>query len=187
MRLLLPVLLLWGSAVYSATVYRTVDENGVVSFSDTPPEGDTAAEALQIDVPAAQSPDTYLDNLEAMRETTDRMAQDRREREKHRAELRKMRAAGQPEPLPLPVSQGYSGYTSYYPAYPVYRPRPGIPPWRPGHRPGPEHPIARPPLYSGPGVYGSSNSQLMRPIVSSPHRGASNAQLQRPMVSAPRD
>ena len=70
------------------TVYRTVNEQGVVSFSDTPPAGDEAVEKVQIDVATPQAPDEYLERLEAMRETTDRMAQDRREREQHRASLR---------------------------------------------------------------------------------------------------
>ncbi len=187
MRLLLPVCLLWGAAVHGATVYKTVDENGVVSFSDAPPEDETAAETLQIDVPAAQSPDEYLENLEAMRETTDRMAADRREREKHRAELREIQEKSAATPLPSEPGPGYTDYTTYYPAYPVYRPRPGYPPWRPGHRPGPTHPIARPPVHPVYPGSGSANSQLMRPIVSPQNQGGSNAQLKRPITSSRRD
>jgi hypothetical protein len=36
----------------AATVYRTVDEHGVVSFSDTRPAGDTAVETMVINAPA---------------------------------------------------------------------------------------------------------------------------------------
>ena len=34
----------------SKTIYRTVDESGAVSFSDTPPAGDVPAETLTIDI-----------------------------------------------------------------------------------------------------------------------------------------
>lgn len=187
MRLLWPVALLWCTAIHGATVYKTVDENGVVSFSDAPPEDETATETLEIDVPVAQSPDDYLENLEAMRETTDRMAADRREREKHRAELRERQEQNKVVPLPSQPTQGYSDYTTYYPTYPVYRPRPGYPPWRPGHRPKPTHPIARPPVHPAYPGRGSANSQLMRPLVSPQNQGTANAQLKRPITSSRRD
>lgn len=187
MHRLLPAFLLWGATVYGATVYKTVDENGVVSFSDAPPEDGAAAETLRIDVPAAQSPDDYLKNLEAMRETTDRMAEDRREREKHRAELREIQEKRDVPPPSAGPGSGLTDYTTFYPAYPVYRPRPGFPPWRPGYRPRPEHPIARPPRHpSWPGD-SATNSQLMRPLVSPQSHGASNAQLKRPITSSRRD
>jgi hypothetical protein len=150
---LLPVLLvLYGSTVFAATkVYKTVDESGVVSFSDTPPEqGD--AEVLKI---SSATPEPDVDrqaNLDAMRDTTDRMATDRREREKHRAELKEIAAKKQAESTPQPT------YTEYYPAYPGSYLRPG--------RPKPEHPIARPPLRPRLEHYSPSNAQLRRPIVS---------------------
>ncbi len=150
----------------NTTVYRHVDEKGVVTFSDTPPEGELEAETVNIAAPAAQDPDAYLKNLDAMRETTDRMAADRREREKHRAELREINESNQ-------GSQGtqvveYREYSDYWPVYggPGYT-TPGRPPWRPGYRPRPEHPIARPPYRpSPPGIQPGPNSQLMRPILS---------------------
>lgn len=148
------------------TVYRHVDENGVVTFSDTPPAGEQAAETVNIVTPAAQDPDAYLDNLDAMRETTDRMAADRREREKHRAELREINERSQP-PQDSRVVE-YREYSDYWPVYggPVYT-HPGRPPWRPGYRPRPEHPIARPPYRPAPpGIQPGPNSQLMRPILS---------------------
>jgi hypothetical protein len=150
---LLPILLIaYGGTVLAATkVYKTVDENGVVSFSDTSPEqGD--AEVLKIN---AATPEPDVDrqaNLDAMRETTDRMAADRREREKHRAELKGIAAEKKAAITPQPV------YTNYYPVYPGNYLNPG--------RPRPEHPIARPPLRPRPEHYSPSNSQLMRPIVS---------------------
>lgn len=183
---LLAALLFCPVIVLGETVYRTVDENGVVSFSDTPPEGDPMVESITIDTPQPQSPEASRQRLEDMRETTDRMAADRREREKHRAEMRELQARSQPTTQPQPVySGGY--YDDYYPVVTSRRVHSrryyGSTPWRPGHRPDvgirpprPEHPIARPPLRPGIGyrpvnppqgnVNLGSNSQLMRPIVS---------------------
>jgi hypothetical protein len=152
------------------TVYRHVDENGVVTFSDTPPVGEQDAETLNIATPAAQDPDAYLENLDAMRETTDRMAADRREREKHRAEMREINESKQPSQGSQVVE--YREYSDYWPVYggPVYGGG-GRPPWRPGYRPKPEHPIARPPYRPSPqGIQPGSNSQLMRPILSNGRR-----------------
>ena len=77
----------------SAVVYKSVDEQGVVSFSDVPPENSGAVEQLEINATQANSTGEYLENFEAMRETTDRMAEDRRAREKHRAEMRELAEA----------------------------------------------------------------------------------------------
>ena len=163
---LLPVfLMLCSVAGFAATtVYKTVDDKGVVSFSDTSPEeGEAEAEVLQINTAASQPDGEQRANLEAMRETTDRMAADRREREKHRAELKDIAAKPQPYQTTVPA------YTQYYP-YPIYSrnlARPGGPPYHPGYGPKPVHPIVRPPLHGGSGTFSSTNSQLMRPIVSS--------------------
>ena len=153
---LLPVLLIvYGGTVFAATkVYKTVDESGVVSFSDTSPEqGD--AEVLKIHSATPQPDIDQQANLDAMRETTDRMAADRREREKHRAELKKIAAKKKAAITPPPV------YTRYYPVYPGNYLNPG--------RPRPEHPIAHPPLIPRVEHYSPMNSQLMRPMLST-HR-----------------
>jgi hypothetical protein len=153
-----------GAGFAATTVYKTVDDKGVVSFSDKSPE-EGEAEVLQINTATPQPDGETLANLEAMRETTDRMAADRREREKHRAELRDIAARKQAYQATPPV------YTQYYP-YPVYSRnpvRPGRPPYHPGYGPKPVHPIVRPPLRTGSGTFSSTNSQLMRPIVSSRH------------------
>ena len=176
MRLQWLVIALWltltGAAALAqgTTVYRHVDQNGVVTFSDTPPEGEQDAETLNIATPAAQDPDAYLENLDAMRETTDRMAADRREREKHRAEMREINQSNQPSQGSQVVE--YREYSDYWPVYggPVYGGG-GRPPWRPGYRPKPEHPIARPPYRPSPqGIQPGPNSQLMRPILSNGRR-----------------
>jgi hypothetical protein len=151
-----------------SVVYKTVDEEGVVSFSDTPPKDGAAVERYEVNVPPPQPTGEYLENLEAMRETTDRMAEDRRAREKHRAELRELAARTEAhqaaaEPQVIEVNRYLPDYVGGYhrPAY-----RPGYPPWRPGYGPKPDHPIVRPPMQTLPEATRPTqgNSQLMRPI-----------------------
>ena len=125
------------------TVFRTVDANGMASFSDTKPEGDTSVETLVIDVHSPQLSDVEQLRLKLIRETSDRMAASRMAREKHRAELRLLEAQLQIQqqiqyqPLyqqdntPIYFGSGYS----YYPAR-----RPG----HRGHRSHRKHPTARP-------------------------------------------
>ena len=128
----------------AATVYKTVDDNGVVSYSDTRPPEDIPVETVEIATQAPQDSALAQQRLQDMRETTDRMATDRMAREKHRAELRKLQA--QTPPQQQPAYQGYydplyTGFSSsgYY-NYPARRP------WRRGYKPRPEQPVARPPL-----------------------------------------
>ena len=128
----------------AATVYRTVDDNGVVGYSDTPPADEVEVEILVIDIPTPELSESARQQLEAMRETTDRMVADRQQREKHRAELRKLQLESEPRVIEYPVPAIYDGiYTGYYsyPAYPAYRPV---------YRPRPDHPITRPPLRPRP-------------------------------------
>jgi hypothetical protein len=136
-------LLLPGLAMPSAaaTVYKTVDENGVVTYSDKPPAAEVEVETLVIDVQTPELSESAHEQLEDLRETTDRMVADRQQREKHRAEMRKLQAQSeQPQIIDYADQDGYTGY---YP-YPVYRPGAG---YRPGgHRPRPDHPNVRPPL-----------------------------------------
>lgn len=163
-RILAFIMLLGGTPGITATVYKTVGENGVVSFSDTPIEGATPIETLQVTAPMAQSPEEYLHQLEAMRKVTDRMASDRREREKHRAQLKESSARAASYRAPEPAQ--YTQYADYFPRYTRrHHWRQGHTPLRPGYRPKPVHPIAVP-LRHGARVIGSSNSQLMRPLVS---------------------
>jgi hypothetical protein len=130
----------------AATVYRTVDADGVVSFSDTRPADDTPVDTLVVDGRAPQVSEAEQQRLKDMRDTTDRMAADRMAREKHRAEIRQLQAQSQPQyPAQYPnyYDPGYIGSVSGYSRYNRY---PARRPWRSGHRPRPEHPIARPPL-----------------------------------------
>ncbi|KAA1192488.1 DUF4124 domain-containing protein [Pseudohalioglobus sediminis] len=171
MRYLLTGLLLWVAAATlvqaQQTVYRTVDESGAVSFSDTPPEGQQPVETVTLDVAPPADPEVYEENLQAMRDTTDRMAEDRRAREKHRAEMRELAArsaAAEPAPPQNLVDQYSTSWSGGY--YGGHYYRPGRPPWRPGYRPpSPGHPIHRPPVRPVPSASQQNNSQLMRPIL----------------------
>jgi hypothetical protein len=139
------------------TVYRTVDAQGTVTFSDQPP-ADAPAEVLSIDVPPPADPGLLEERLEAMRETTERMAADRLARESQRAELA---AARKPEPQPEPVPRTLVVPTAPLYGWPAYNR-----PWRP-RPPVRPHPV-QPPLLPGQSVVPlQSNQQLMRPIVSS--------------------
>ena len=142
----LAVVALWLAATLcapllpAATVYRSVDANGVVSFSDTQPADAAEVETLVIEVQQPQLTETEQERLEAMRETTDRMAADRQAREQQRAELRQQAARQQAAQPPTTYVIDSGGYPLYYP-YIVRRPG-----W---YRPRPDHPIARPPMRPG--------------------------------------
>lgn len=146
------------------TVYKSVDEDGNVTFSDSPPADAKETQELQVNVPDPQPTGEQQQALEDMRETTDRMAADRREREKHRAEMKELNARNSAV-TSTGSGQSNSEYDGYYPPVPGYGVRSGYyyGPHRPGYKPKPEHPIVRPPLQHQ-GL--TNNRQLMRPIVS---------------------
>lgn len=131
----------------ATTVYRSVDAQGVVSFSDQPPAAGQPAEQLVIDTPTPQLSAADEQRLTAMRETTDRMAADRRERELHRAQLRELAAQGYPYSETPYADSSYTEQQSYYRYGSVgYRGGAPLRRWHKHHRPRPENPIARPPL-----------------------------------------
>ncbi|WP_170287397.1 DUF4124 domain-containing protein [Halioglobus maricola] len=170
MRILFAMICLLAGTVtlaQQATVYKTVDDEGVVSFSDTPPASDAGVETVVVDAPAVQADGVYEDNLEAMRETTDRLAEDRMAREKHRAEMREMAARtdayGGSQQQVVEYDSSPNMYTSgsYY----------GSGYYRPDYPLRPVHPIVRPPLRPRPPAVQPQrpthhNSQLMRPMTS---------------------
>ncbi len=138
--------LLVGTYAQAATVYKTVDEDGVVSFSDTKPVSNEPVETLKINAQAPPgSAEEEQRRLEEMRETTDRMAADRMAREKQRAEQRQQQPQTTPQQPDYTDYMGYTTGSSRYYRYPVRRPivRP---------HPIPSHPIARPPIRPRPVV-----------------------------------
>jgi hypothetical protein len=133
MRTLLLMLSLACVPVWSATVFRSVDARGHVTFSDEP-----VAQAVSVEhivLPEHRQQRSALDEqrLLAMRETTARMAADRREREQARASARERALASAPQVV-------------YYemPRYPVVGRRLGHRPWRPPGSHRPSYPQSRP-------------------------------------------
>ena len=143
---LLAIALAGSLPALGATVYKTVDADGKVSFSDTPPPAGSATEVIETrDTYASPDPDA-AERLQQMRETTDRLRDDRLAREQERA------------PPPAPAYPGYPEQEDsaqrdddedrwLLPYYPPYRRWHGG-----GHRPPPRPPYAEPePLPSGTG------------------------------------
>ena len=133
----------------AATVYKTVDENGVVSYSDVQPREDVPVEILELEVRAPEISATEQQRLEAMRETTDRMVADRQQRELHRAELRRQRAQQSARQESPNEQSDYPDYLGYPGGYPVYYPYPVRRPGAGWHKPRPVHPVAPVPLRPG--------------------------------------
>ncbi|WOJ92720.1 DUF4124 domain-containing protein [Congregibacter variabilis] len=165
MKKILAFIFLLSPSLLAQTVYKTV-EGGVTSFSDSPPDTG-AAEVLSIEVPPVPKDGLLQERLGEMRDTTDRMARDRREREKHRAELREIQQASTTatvaaEPAADTMTTSWQG--DYWPGYVrPFRPRP---PMRP-HPPGRPQPLPYTQSVPGWSIMQPGNSQLMRPVVSS--------------------
>lgn len=144
-------LALAGPPAVATTVYKTVDEKGRVSFSDQPPPAGAPVEVLDYNMPTVTPSAMDTARLEAMRETTDRMAADRREREEHRAKLRADARAAQAAANPAPAYEDY-----YYPyrvvRRGVYYPGIGRPPHLKPRPPVVRPPLARPPAIRPPGA-----------------------------------
>ena len=128
-------------ALSAEQVYRTVDEQGVASFTDYPVPG---AEEIAVDpVPAnADRAKASAAMIEQQLEVAKALEDSRLARRRAETERAAVRAASQPQTIYYPVERNTGGYWGW-PGY-GYRPRPP-------HRP--EHPIARPPYQPGhPGV-----------------------------------
>lgn len=130
----------------AATIYKSVDANGVVSFSDTKPEHEVLVETLEIEVLEPPASEVAQQRLQDMRETTDRMVADRMARERHRAEMRQIDAQSAMQDPVQDTSQDLTDYYASPVIYSGYRPFPVRRPWQRPHYPRPEHPIAKPPL-----------------------------------------
>jgi len=154
--LLLVPAVLTGSATAATTVYRSVNEDGVVVFSDQPPASG-AADVLQIPVspPAADAGD----RLESLRASNDRLERARHEREAARA------GSSAPSirytaPVDVPVTTTAVVPGPQFLTWPYAFPRPVYRgPLRPPHQPARIPPGFR--------TIQPGNHQLMRPIVSS--------------------
>ena len=134
-------------------VFKTVNEDGVASFTDFPVPG---AERLDVEPIAADPAGAEASNrlIEQQLEVAKSLEESRLARHRAETERRAALAASQPQTIYYPVERD----TGFW-GWPGYGYRPGRPPWRPGvrppYRPGyPAHPIApghgRPPAVRPP-------------------------------------
>ncbi len=141
------------------TVYRSVNAQGVVVFSDQPPAADTATDVLHIAVSPQAAADAK-ERLETLRASNDRLARARRAREAARADSAAP-AVSYTAPRGTPAPPTVVVHGSRYPVWPLAPPRTiyrGPLRHQPGATPAP------PPGFK---VIQPGNRQLMRPIVSS--------------------
>jgi len=165
-----------------AQVYRSVDEAGRITYSDTPPKDSVAVEPVEIAPgPTADEVRESQARVEADREQLDSMRAAReaeqekaREARIKRLEEEALRAAANPPPLQQPVEPmrrrwGYYGYGYGVPGYPRFPRNPGYPgyPVRPHPKPPIHLPIPhkapppRPKVLDSP-LYNKSTSPVYR-------------------------
>lgn len=130
--LLLGALLLIAEPAFAITVYKSIDANGKVSFSDQPPITGTKVETIEIEDYTVPDQTETEARLQAMRETTDRLRDDRlaRERQRNPPQMPPPYIIYQQAPERIDDSR-----TSYL--VPIYRPRFPYRPPHPGHHPRP--------------------------------------------------
>ncbi len=155
-RLALAILPFLVSAVEADTVYRSVDADGRVSYSSTPPPA--AADVRQVELPpppSAAEVDAAKEREKALGDLATQLEQSRKDREAAAEAARQASApesaAAQPLPPPPPPDE-YWGWSRVppFPRPPHWRPRPPYewPEWEhPGYRPGP---VPRPPPSAPP-------------------------------------
>ena len=130
-RIFLVPVFLFATSGWAGEIYKWVDEDGVVHFSDTKPADDTEVESLYLgktnppDYDPSKDPYSITNQAERIGETWSRLEEEREARlEKRREDAQR---------LPAYVYQPYDPYYERY-RYPYYRP--GLrPPSYPGHRP----------------------------------------------------
>ncbi len=111
----------------AATIYKSVDAQGRVTYSDQPPVESTVVDILEYTETAPTLAADDAARLAEMRDTTDRMAADRREREAGRARVRQQRVTTQivqvqQEPYYYPVYVRRRHHGIFRP--PIHRPLP---------------------------------------------------------------
>lgn len=92
-----PILFLWWSGLFVATalaapVYKSVDAEGNITFSDTPDAGATRVETLDLPPgPSAEQVEQARERIERDRQAGAALERERKAREAERAELEKER------------------------------------------------------------------------------------------------
>lgn len=142
-RLLVVAGLLTALPVAAQQVYKSVDANGNVTYSSTPPPDARAAEPVDLPpTPPAAEIEAAQQREKSLQELGDQLSQERQELEAKRAEERKAvrEEAALQQPAQTPADSGDDwGYGWWIPGYPNYRPHPHPrPPYPP--RPVPPRP-----------------------------------------------
>jgi hypothetical protein len=141
----------------AATVYKHVDEQGNVTYSEVPPPKD-GVEAVQVrpDLPAGRQ-EAEQERLQRMRQFSSELEESRRGREDARAEQRRQQPAAPPQ-----TQWSDDRSSDRYP----YRYFPQRPPLYPGRPPvGVRPPIAVPPIERPDGPAGGIGGPIInRPV-----------------------
>ena len=131
MRLTLILCLLLSFPCSAATVYKSIDARGRISYSDSPPVAAVSVETLVLHVRSPEVSDEYRSRLAEMTEVTNRMAADRLQREQARMESRQRLASTSATSEFVISEEYYPVYSStrqqhyrrgYYPRPPVVYP-----------------------------------------------------------------
>lgn len=158
MRLIIILLTLIAAAAQGQTVYKSVNADGTITYSDEPVENSVLVEILDIknSSDTEQASAESAARIEQMSQVSDRLKQDRLERDKIRQAQEKLALARQQLAPPLIYREEY--YRSHYPyrGRRYYRPRP------------PNHHKPRPTPYRGDHLNNKSvlvpKSKLLTPM-----------------------
>jgi hypothetical protein len=137
------VLLVSGQA-HAKRIYKSVDAEGNITYSSTPPEN--ARQIEKLDISGSYQPDSSASTSTAYDEikaAADELEKDRKQREKERENAR---IKQQQQEANKQAQQPVVEHRYYYPAIPLYHHHHRRHPTRPIHRPRPHHP-PRPELY----------------------------------------
>lgn len=120
--LVLAVALHAQQALSETQVYKSTDARGQVTYGDKPAAGAVAVEDLGVTAPdPALSPEDQQKRLDSVVATTNRLRDDRVQREKAEAAARQAAVPPTPAPAPMPyyvpVPQGYAPQFWGYPGY----------------------------------------------------------------------
>ena len=142
-------MLILTSNTQATRIYKSIDADGNVTYSSTPP--DDATQIQRIDLPPAPvaEPDTGGNSIiEKIKAAAHELENDRKQREQEREAARKALAE---EETKQPPAEPAESTIHYYPAFPPYYRHPGKPrpPHPPRYRPRP-HP--HPPVHELPGM-----------------------------------
>lgn len=125
MRLIIILLTLIAAAAQGQTVYKSVNADGAITYSDEPVENSVLVEILDLknSSDTEQASAESAARIEQMSQVSDRLKQDRLERNKVRQAQEELALARQQLSPPLIYREEY--YSSHYPYYRhrLFRPR----------------------------------------------------------------